>query len=136
MIPAGWHDDGTTLTAPNGVQVVLGFRAHVLSNTWDPNDYPLGPQYFTQQLEGSNPDLGPGDQIRFRKHLLGYPHNPTGRVANLKNTVIEEYIGVELQWQENLYSQIYAAYQALKAQQQAPQLLTDMQTIKAVAAKY
>lgn len=30
-IPNGWHDDGTTLTAPNGVPVTLGFRDHILA---------------------------------------------------------------------------------------------------------
>jgi hypothetical protein len=30
-VPSGWHDDGTTLTAPNGIVVVRGFRAEVIA---------------------------------------------------------------------------------------------------------
>ena len=30
-IPLGWKDDGSTLTAPNGVTVVHGFRDHILN---------------------------------------------------------------------------------------------------------
>lgn len=28
----GWHDDGTTLTAPNGIPVTMGFRAFILAD--------------------------------------------------------------------------------------------------------
>src|SRR5205823_3004304 len=35
QVPAGWHDDGTTLIAPNGVKVVLGFRQFILGHNWD-----------------------------------------------------------------------------------------------------
>lgn len=140
MLPAGWSDDGMTLTAPNGVPFVLGFRAHVLpllqSGAWDPNDYPLKPQYYAPRLEASNADLGDGDQIITRKHMLCYPHNPTGSVASLKNSVIEEYVGTELDYTRNQYAALYAAYQTLKAGQAQPQVLTDMQTIAAVAVKY
>lgn len=30
-VPAGWHDDGVTLMAPNSVPVVRGFRDHILT---------------------------------------------------------------------------------------------------------
>src|SRR5207245_336630 len=35
-VPAGWKDDGTTLTAPNGYKVVQGFRGYVLAHEWHP----------------------------------------------------------------------------------------------------
>lgn len=41
-LPAGWHDDGTTLTTANGVPVVKGFRQYVLAklaaNAWHGGD--------------------------------------------------------------------------------------------------
>lgn len=39
MTPANWKDDGTTLTAPNGHKVVLGFRGKVLQG-WEASDVP------------------------------------------------------------------------------------------------
>lgn len=48
-IPTGWHDDGTTLTAPNGVKVVHGFRDMILNHNpeWDSNLIPLNEEYAT-----------------------------------------------------------------------------------------
>lgn len=69
-IPSGWKDDGTTLTAPNGVKVVKGFRTHVLNSAWDPNNYPLEEEHEMGQLEVSNPALGSGTQQAFRMNVL------------------------------------------------------------------
>ena len=49
-VPAGWHDDGTTLIAPNGHKVVLGFRKRVLEG-WDPNNVPLEEEHGQDPLE-------------------------------------------------------------------------------------
>lgn len=48
-IPTGWKDDGTTLTAPNGVPVVHGFRDMILNHNpeWDSNLIPLSAEYAT-----------------------------------------------------------------------------------------
>lgn len=54
MIPQGWHDDGTTLTAPNGHKVVLGFRAKVLAG-WDPADVPLEEEHQVAHVENYYP---------------------------------------------------------------------------------
>lgn len=51
MIPQGWTDDGSTLTAPNGHKVVLGFRNYILANNWDPNNVPLEEEYRTDPVE-------------------------------------------------------------------------------------
>lgn len=51
MVPTGWHDDGHTLTAPNGKTVVLGFREHVLSSVWDANNVPLEEEHGQNPLE-------------------------------------------------------------------------------------
>ena len=87
MVPANWHDDGTTLTAPNGVKVVKGFRDWVLSHNWDPANWPLAAEFGTSLLESSNPSLGGGTQQLFRWILLGWT---TAR------GVFEEWLGVEL----------------------------------------
>ena len=45
-VPQGWHDDGTTLTAPNGVKVIHGFRSHILAApVWNPALVPLTAEY-------------------------------------------------------------------------------------------
>ncbi len=49
-VPARWHDDGTTLTAPNGHRVVRGFRERVLAG-WDPNNVPLEEEHGQDPLE-------------------------------------------------------------------------------------
>src|SRR5260221_5056623 len=49
-VPAGWTDNGTTLTAPNGHKVVHGFRAKVLAG-WDPADIPLEEEHQVAHVE-------------------------------------------------------------------------------------
>jgi hypothetical protein len=50
MVPAGWKDDGKTLTATNGQPVVLGFRDYVLAYPlgWHPLNVPIAPEYSWQ----------------------------------------------------------------------------------------
>jgi hypothetical protein len=70
-VPAGWTDDGITLTAPNGTKVVQGFRTHVLQG-WEPDNYPLAAQYHASPLEPGNSSIGDGDRQDFRYRSLGY----------------------------------------------------------------
>ncbi|HZU68846.1 MAG TPA: hypothetical protein VFA09_16330 [Ktedonobacteraceae bacterium] len=70
IIPAGWHDDGNTLTAPNGHKVVHGFREYVLKNNWPPANMPLQEEIGRNPLEESNPSLGAGTQQVFRWTML------------------------------------------------------------------
>jgi hypothetical protein len=72
MIPTGWHDDGSTLTAPNGHKVVFGFRSHVLNNAWDPNNQPLEEEWHADPLELSNLSLGAGQKQSFNQTTLEY----------------------------------------------------------------
>lgn len=130
MVPQGWTWDSATGTLHTpGADFVLGFAAHVyqklLAGQWEASDYPDKPQVYMKQLEASNPDLGDGDQIITKKHVLGYPHNPVNAVAHLKNTVIEEYAGEELAYTRQQYASLYAAYQQLKAQQPTPDPLIE-----------
>lgn len=65
VVPPGWHDDGATLTAPNGHKVVRGFRAYILANHWHPANMPLQEEQGRDPLEESNPALGGGTQQVF-----------------------------------------------------------------------
>lgn len=87
VVPTGWKDDGHVLTAPNGQQVTFGFRNYVLTHSWHPDNFPLGPAVGLNPLEESNPSLGGGTQQVFRWTMLEWtpPHN-----------VFVSYIGAEL----------------------------------------
>lgn len=77
QIPIGWHDDGTTLTAPNSVPVVRGFRQYILTHTWDGINYPLAAEYAVTSgsIEPGNPAMGPGTRQDFRLSSLGWTSN-------------------------------------------------------------
>jgi hypothetical protein len=105
MVPQGWKDDGTTLTAPNNVAVVLGFRDFVLSHVWDAGNIPLAPEQGVQLLEASNPALGGGTQQLFRWSMLGY---------SAQRGVFMEWVGQELFTVRGQLAAVYPAYQQLK----------------------
>lgn len=69
-VPAGWTDDGTTLTALNGHKIVLGFREWVLSHSWDASNQPLEEEWHASPLEFSNLDLGDGQKQGFNQTTL------------------------------------------------------------------
>lgn len=64
-IPTDWHDDGVTLTAPNGHKVIMGFRQYVLTHAWDTANQPLEEEDARNPLEEANPALGAGTQQIF-----------------------------------------------------------------------
>ncbi len=70
LIPAGWLDDGTTLTAPNGHRVVLGFRRYVLTRNWEADNLPLQEENGRSPLENANPSPGAGTQQIFIRTML------------------------------------------------------------------
>lgn len=72
VVPTGWHDDGATLSGPNGVQVVKGFRNFILAGSWDADDWPLAPEYTSSSVEPGNPSIGAGSRQDFRKSSLGW----------------------------------------------------------------
>lgn len=86
-IPANWKDDGKTLTAPNGIQVVQGFRDYVLSHNWDTANLPLETAQGLTPLELSNPGLGGGTRQTFRWTVLEWTS---------KQGVFEAWSGQEL----------------------------------------
>lgn len=88
MIPKGWQDDGTTLTAPNGHTVIQGFRDFLLHHAWDADNWPLEEEHEQTPLELSNPDLGNGTQQVFRWAVLEW--------RPVDNRVFVGWIGQEL----------------------------------------
>lgn len=64
-VPAGWHDDGATLSSPNGVGVAGDFRAFLLSypGGWPAEDAILLPETQTPQVERAHPELGGGSVV-------------------------------------------------------------------------
>lgn len=50
-VPVGWRDDGTVLTAPNGITVRTGFREWVLTNPWDTDNVPLAEEEAANPVE-------------------------------------------------------------------------------------
>jgi hypothetical protein len=86
-VPAGWHDDGMTLVAPNGKPVVRGFRAHVLASNWQPGNHPVEAEIEKPILELSNPSLGAGTRQRFNTCTLEWTQ---------ARGVFEAYTGPEL----------------------------------------
>jgi hypothetical protein len=86
-VPLGWTDKDKTLTAPNGIPVILGFRDYILSHSWDAGNWPLAPEQGVPQLELSNPSLGAGTQQLFRTKMLGW---------TAERGVFEEWLGTEL----------------------------------------
>ena len=86
-VPANWKDDGTTLTAPNGQVVTLGFRDHILGTTWESDDWPLENAVGLKSVELGNSSIGAGTRQIFRKHMLGW--TPT-------RAVYEAWTGQEL----------------------------------------
>ena len=73
-IPTGWKDDGTTLTAPNGIAVISGFRGWILGHSWDAGNVPLAhEQAITSgSIEPGNAAMGPGSRQDFRFSSLGW----------------------------------------------------------------
>lgn len=100
-VPAGWHDNGTRLVAPNGHFLVKGFRDHVLNADWDTNDQPLEEEQEVNQVQLQIADAGSGSRQLTYGHLLawteahGVHEVPTGKeiavcynlIANLKTQV-------------------------------------------------
>ncbi|GLV60769.1 hypothetical protein KDH_75880 [Dictyobacter sp. S3.2.2.5] len=106
-VPAGWKDDGTTLTAPNGKVVVKGFRDYILTHGWDSDDLPLENEQGVAQLEVGNPGLGGGTRQRFRRTTLEW---------SATHPVFEAWTGQELIALEQMGRQLTKERDTLKAQ--------------------
>ncbi|MGO8948554.1 MAG: hypothetical protein ACLQUY_13015 [Ktedonobacterales bacterium] len=96
-VPAGWKDDGTYLTAPNGKSVVLRFRWHILTHTWAPDDWPIESEHYEPFLDITNPQQGGGIVQHFRKRILAWQEH--------SDPVLELWSGaIALEWQRRAQS--------------------------------
>ena len=88
-IPAGWTDDGTTLTAPNGVALNTGMRSFILGLPyWVPGNVPLAPEHEADPVSIASPELGNGTRVDFLECSVGFAR-ATGWVGFL-------HVGTEL----------------------------------------
>jgi N-acetyl-anhydromuramyl-L-alanine amidase AmpD len=71
-VPKGWHDDGVTLRASNGVPITLGFREWILHREWHHDNVPQAPAIGLNPVEISNPGLGGGTVQAFRHTILAW----------------------------------------------------------------
>lgn len=69
-VPCGWSDDGTTLKAPNGQTCTHGVRTEVLNAGWNPDNVPLGAEYYTDPADPTDPKAGFGGRQYFRDELI------------------------------------------------------------------
>lgn len=61
MVPTGWSDNGSILTAPNNLTVHGMIRSTVLASTWAGNNWPVTEEYpITTVEDGVGPALQPG----------------------------------------------------------------------------
>jgi hypothetical protein len=81
-VPQGWRDDGTYLTAPNGKTVVLGFRWHILTHSWAPDNWPIENEHYESVLDITHPQQGDGMVQHFRMSVLAWDEEST-RVLDL-----------------------------------------------------
>jgi GH25 family lysozyme M1 (1,4-beta-N-acetylmuramidase) len=125
-IPAGWTDDGQTLTAPNKIPVIGGFRDHILADsTWSPDNWPLRPEYQANPVEESNAKLGAGAAQEFRWKRLGW-------CAELG--IYESWLGQELHWYQTQFSLAQQQIAALEKQIAALNGLPSVANLLAVNA--
>lgn len=113
MVPAGWHDDGHTLTAPNGHKVVLGFRQHILNaQSWNADNQPLEEEYHANQVLLHNASIGGGQVQLFRDNMFYW--------TQAKGVIDEPYLGLEIKAAYDLIAQQQTEIAALKAAQPKP----------------
>lgn len=115
-IPNGWHDDGATLTAPNGHRVVRGFRLYVLANAWDPANVPLEEERWIDPLSWADPKAGAGSRQVFTSCALRWTQatNVVREALGPELLAAEQRIGALAQ-QQGQAGQDTAAEQAVRA---------------------
>src|SRR5258708_11753255 len=116
-VPTGWRDDGTILYSPSSVaggqeeHITGPFRDYILANNWPNSNVAGSPGVHVDQLELSNTNIGPGMQQTFRYALLGKPDS-----GSMAGKVIFEWLGTELAYVRNLYTDALIQVASLKSQ--------------------
>lgn len=117
-VPAGWHDDGKTLTAPNGKTVLLGDRDYILNHNWAGDNVPVddGERYISSLLYQDG-RWGPGSRRVFRYSYLVYPTNPDPALGLTKNTVYEiRQLGPEVLFLESTLATLSSQIEKLQTE--------------------
>lgn len=72
--PANWHDNEATatLTAPNGMVVVKGFRDYILAHSWDAGNLPQAAERVVGSVSPADATLGAGSRQDFLYSSLGW----------------------------------------------------------------
>jgi hypothetical protein len=96
-VPTGWKDDGTTLTATNGIPVVHGFRNEVINSNWDAANVPLMAEAASNSVLLHNSSVGAGTYQLFQSSMLWWTQS--------KGVVNEGQLG----------SEIFAAYNKINS---------------------
>lgn len=135
-IPGGWHDDGATLTAPNGHRVVRGFRAYVLANAWDPANVPLEEERWIAPLSWADPHTGAGARQVFATCALRWTQatNVVREALGPELLAVEQRLGAQGQQLASVEAQLKqqqaAAEQDTAAEQAMRALATALATFK------
>lgn len=120
-VPTGWKDDGSTLTAPNGKTVRLGFRDYILAHTWEPNMVPLTKEYLT--ATGSEQDFRIALTWTKATNSLTTAQGPEFAdqlaAANASVTAEQQQVTQAQAAQQAAEAQLASAQQALAVAQQA-----------------
>lgn len=83
-----WHDDGTTLTCPDGKVFVKGFRQYVLEHRWDAKDVALENEHGNENPILHNETVGSGTSQCTRDHYFFW----TEKVG----VICEQQLGAEI----------------------------------------
>lgn len=87
-IPTGWHDDGTTLTAPNGQSVRMGIRTYIMGQNWNADEQPHEAERFVSSVMEQDGRWGDGSIQDFRTVRVFAAKAPNPAVTG----------GVQKQW--------------------------------------
>jgi hypothetical protein len=79
--------------APNGQSAVLGFRWHILTHPWAPDNWPLESEHYESMLDVTDPEHGDGILQHFRRSILAW-HENQAQVLELCSGAIA------LEWQQ------------------------------------
>lgn len=114
-VPAGWKDDGATITAPNGHTVKLGFAQYIRAHPWTAGDQPLEEEQSVAQVLHEDARWGRGARQLFVRSGLFWGASPDKAVAPAP-IVGEIPMGIELRTVERDLASAHDALQHAQSQ--------------------
>jgi hypothetical protein len=107
--PTGWKDDGKTLTPPNNIPVVDGFRTYILNHTWNAANVPQEKTHAENPVLLHVPSLGSGTVQLFRDSMLWW--------TPAKGVVNEPELGIEIYLRDQQINKLNSQLAAATAQE-------------------